>query len=130
LSSNLFQSSRISLPGLHADYAFALLTYGYAFSNLAWMTVDGLGAYERDRTISEEQRKAKDKELNVAVEFLCKASGIFAFIAETVLPAWEVNRTDGPPGFNRPPELMKEINVALSKYVSFIFPGFQLMGDL
>ena len=110
------------MPGLHADYAFALLTYGYAFSNLAWVTVDGLGAYEHDRMISEEQRKTKDKELNVAVEFLCKASGIFAFIAETVLPAWEVNRTDGPPGLNRPPELMKEINVALSKCVSFTHP--------
>lgn len=85
--------------------------------------VDGLGNYEHDRAISDESRKAKDKELNVAVDFLCRASGIFAYIADTVLPAWEVNRTDGPPGFNRPPELMKDVNSALSKRVSLIFCG-------
>ncbi|KAJ3542827.1 hypothetical protein NMY22_g3366 [Coprinellus aureogranulatus] len=117
LSSHIFQSSKLCLPGLHADYAFTLLTYAYALSNLAWSTVDGLGNYEHDRTISDDLRKAKDKELNVAVDFLCKASGIFAYIADTVLPAWEVNRTDGPPGFNRPPELMKDVNTALSKMV-------------
>ncbi|KAF6763135.1 pH-response regulator protein palC [Ephemerocybe angulata] len=117
LSSNILKSSRISLPGLHADYAFTLLIYGYALSNLAWSMVEGLGAYEQDRAISDELRKHKDKELNVAVDHLCKASGIFAYIADTVLPAWDVNRTDGPPGFNRPPELIREVNTALSKMV-------------
>jgi len=72
--------------------------------------------------ISEEARKAKDRELNVAVDFLCKASGIFLYIADTVLPAWEVNRTEAPPGFNRPPELMREVNTALSKWVWLPYP--------
>lgn len=77
--------------------------------------VDSLGSYEQDRAVSNETRQSKDKELNVAVDFLCKASGIFAHVADTVLPAWDVNRTDGPPGFNRPPELIREVNTALSK---------------
>ncbi|EAU91080.1 pH-response regulator protein palC [Coprinopsis cinerea okayama7 len=116
LSANLLKTSpRLPIPGLHADYAFTLLTYGYALCNLAWSIVNGLGTYEQDRAISDAARKVKDEQLNVAIKFLCKASGIFAYIADTVLPNWEVNRTEVPPGFNKPPELTREVNNALSK---------------
>ncbi|KAF9010615.1 hypothetical protein BDQ17DRAFT_933061 [Cyathus striatus] len=116
LSSNLFHTSpRLSVPGLHADYAFTLLTFAFALSNLAHTVVSSLGNYESERAISDEERKRKDEQLNVAVGFLCKASGIFTYVSDTVLPEWEVNRSGGPPGFNKPPELSREINNALAK---------------
>src|SRR5690606_17532857 len=61
LSSTILKSSRLALPGLHADYAFSLLIYAYALYNLAWSMVEGLGQYEQERAISEETRKSKDK---------------------------------------------------------------------
>ncbi|KAF8198069.1 hypothetical protein BJ912DRAFT_922770 [Pholiota molesta] len=115
LSANLFNSSpRLDIPGLHADYSFSLLTYAFALSNLAHSIVSSVGIYEHDRAISDTDRKAKDDRLNVAVDFLCRASGIFTFIANTVIPEWETNRTS-PPGFQRPPDVSREINSALAK---------------
>jgi hypothetical protein len=115
LSANLFNTSpRLDIPGLHADYAFALLTSGFAFSNLAHTIVTSVGTYEHDRAISDTDRKAKDEKINVAVDFLCRASGIFSFISDVVLPEWETSRAC-PPGFHKPPDLSREINHALAK---------------
>ncbi|KAF9482219.1 pH-response regulator protein palC [Pholiota conissans] len=115
LSAHLFNSSpRMDVPGLHADYSFSLLTYAFALSNLAHSIVASVGIYEHDRAITDADRKARDDKLNVAVDFLCRASGIFTFIANTVIPEWETNRTC-PPGFQRPPDVSREINTALAK---------------
>ncbi|KAF9452778.1 hypothetical protein P691DRAFT_803502 [Macrolepiota fuliginosa MF-IS2] len=116
LSNNILNNSpRLSVPGLYADLAFTLLTYGFTFSNLAHATVQSIGAYERDRTITEAQRKKKDEQLNVALGFLCKAGGVFSYITDTLLPEWEVNRGGGLNGFTRPPDLKQEVNTALVK---------------
>lgn len=118
LSSNIFNTSpRLSFPGFHADLAFTLLTYAFALSNLARHTVLSLGRYEYDRAISDADRKVKDEKLNVAVTFLCRASGIYTYIGDTVLLEWETNREGGPTGFEKPPELSQEINSALAKCV-------------
>ncbi|KDR75105.1 hypothetical protein GALMADRAFT_69154 [Galerina marginata CBS 339.88] len=115
LSANIFNSSpRLDLPGLHADYAFSLLTYGFALTNLAHSIVTSVGIYEHDRAISDTDRKAKDEKLNVAVDFLCRASGIFTYISDTVLPDWETTR-GSPPAFHKPPDLGRETNSALAK---------------
>ncbi|GLB37781.1 putative BRO1-like domain containing protein [Lyophyllum shimeji] len=116
LSANIFNTSpRLSIPGLQADLAFSLLTYAFALSNLARSTTISLGRYERDRAISELDRKAKDEQLNVAVDFLCRASGIFTYIADTVLPAWESEAKRAPMAFEKPPDLSREVNSALAK---------------
>ncbi|KAG6866389.1 hypothetical protein C0991_004673 [Blastosporella zonata] len=118
LSANIFHSSpRLSIPGLQADLAFSLLTYAFALSNLARSTVISLGRYEYDRAISESDRKAKDDQLNVAVDFLCRASGIYTYVADTVIPEWENQVKRGPTGFEQPPELSREVVNALAKYV-------------
>ena len=108
---------RITIHGMQADYAFTLITYGYALCNLSWSVVNGLGNYEQDRAISDAARKMKDEQLNVAVGFLCKASGIFSYVADNVLPSWESSRPGTPPGSSKPPELTREANSALAKYV-------------
>ncbi|KAF9462453.1 BRO1-like domain-containing protein [Collybia nuda] len=116
LSANVFNTSpRLSLPGCHTDLAFTLLTYGFALSNLARAIVSGLGQYEHDRIISELERKTKDDQLNIAVTFLCRASGIFTYIADTLLPEWENNRGGSPALTSRPPDLSREVNIALAK---------------
>lgn len=95
-----------------------LLTYGFAFCDLAHSIVTSVGAYEHDRTISDSERKAKEGRLNLAVDFLCRASGIFTHICDKVLPEWQSAR--GIPGssFQRPPDLSREVNAALAKYVT------------
>ena len=118
LSANLFNTSpRLSLPSLHADLSSSLVTYAFALSNLARSVVGSLGAYERERGISDVERKAKDEKLNFAVTLLCRASGLFSHISEQVLLDWDKNSTADPTAkdVNRPPDLSKEVNAALSK---------------
>lgn len=106
-------SPRIALASLHADLASSLLTYAFALSNFARVTVASLGSYEYDRAISEIERKAKDEKLNFAVTMLCRASGIFTYVSEKVLLDWD----KGEGASVRPPDLRKEVNAALAKSV-------------
>ncbi|KAJ7205913.1 BRO1 domain-containing protein [Mycena haematopus] len=116
LSANLFNTSpRLSLPSLHADFAYSLLTYAFALSNLARSKVSSLGTYEHDRAISDADRKAKDNQLNVAADLLCRASGIFSYISETVLVDWESASSTASTAFTKPPDLSREVNNALAK---------------
>ncbi|KAK0476744.1 BRO1-like domain-containing protein [Armillaria novae-zelandiae] len=116
LSAHIINSSpRVFLPSLHAEYAYALLTYAFSLSNLARSSVASLGPYEHDRAISDVERKSKDEKLNHAITFLCRASGIFSFISETVLPRWRGSRDGNLSGFSLPPDLSTEVNGALSK---------------
>ncbi|CAG8739010.1 16679_t:CDS:2, partial [Acaulospora colombiana] len=63
-----------SVVGLQADLAFSLLTYASALSNLAASSVNSLGLYERERAITDTQRKVKDEKLNFSVQLLLKAA--------------------------------------------------------
>ncbi|KAH9055536.1 hypothetical protein EDB87DRAFT_1302324 [Lactarius vividus] len=115
LSAQLFNNSpRLSLPSLSAELVFTLVTYGFALSNLARLNVAALGSYERERGISDVERKAKDEKLGFAVAQFCKASGIFEHVSTVALsaaeqtPSWKNIRA-------RPPELSKEVTLALSK---------------
>ena len=115
LSAQLFNNSpRIEFPGIYADYSFTLLTYGFALCNLAYTIVSSVGMYEHDRTISDAGRKSKEDQLNVAVDFLCRASGVFTHLGETVLLEWDANR-NFPTGFHKPPDISREVNNALAK---------------
>ncbi|EJD02669.1 uncharacterized protein FOMMEDRAFT_107601 [Fomitiporia mediterranea MF3/22] len=113
LSANLFNSSpRQSVPSLHADLAFTLLTYAFVLSNLARSTVTSLGNYEFERTISEMERKTKDEKLNFAVTLLCRANGVFKYLSETVLPEWDKDESSLQ---NRPPDATQQVTNALAK---------------
>lgn len=118
LSAHLFNNSpRLNLPSLYADLSSSLLTYAFALSNLARSMVAALGAYERERGISDVERKAKDEKLNFAVTLLCRASGLFSHISEQVLSDWDKHQALQPDGPNlvRPPDLSREVNAALAK---------------
>jgi hypothetical protein len=119
LSSTLFNTSpRRSIPSLHADLAFSLLTYAFALANLAHSSVLVLGAYEHERGISDTERKEKDEKLNFAVNLLCRASGIFTHIAENVLVEWDrlgSGMSSVSISTSRPPDLSRDVNNALAK---------------
>ncbi|KAF7970386.1 hypothetical protein HWV62_24249 [Athelia sp. TMB] len=117
LSANLFHSSpRLLLPTLFAEIAFTLLTYAFTLSNLARSSVASLGSYERERGISDIERKAKDEKLNFAVTLLCKASGIFSHVSEDILVSWDKSiALATSPDVARPPDLSREVNAALAK---------------
>ncbi|KAH9948929.1 hypothetical protein B0H21DRAFT_777518 [Amylocystis lapponica] len=90
LSSSLFHNSpRLSLPALSTELAFTLLTYAFSLCNLSHTVVHSLGEYERDRAISDTDRKAKDERLGFAVTLLCKAAGVFEFTAKECLAEWD-----------------------------------------
>ena len=119
LSTNVFHSSpRQSVPSLHADLAFTLLTYSFLLSNLARSTVASLGNYELERTISDTERKAKDEKLNFAVTLLCRASGVYKYLSETVLPEWDKSESSS---VGRPPDVTTQVTNALAKLVSINF---------
>ena len=104
-------SPRLDFPGPYSDLHFSLLTYGFALSNSAASVVKSLGDYERQRYSSEADRKASDERLNLAVTFLCRASGAFGYLGETVLP--EVFR--GSTSLPRVPDVSREVLAALAK---------------
>lgn len=113
ISSTRFRGpQRVDLPGLHYELASTLLTYALTLSNFAGATVQGLGSFERDRSISAEERKAKDDRLRWAADTLCRASGILLYLSQELLPKWRdaVGRIDG-----LPPDLTTEATLALSK---------------
>jgi hypothetical protein len=118
LSAHLFNNSpRLELPTLPAELVFTLLTYAFALSNLARLNVAALGTYERERGISDVERKAKDEKLGFAVTLLCRASGLFEHVSTTALSGTE--QTPGRKSNRaRAPELCKEVASALSKYDS------------
>ncbi|KAI6121787.1 hypothetical protein F5141DRAFT_534993 [Pisolithus sp. B1] len=99
---------RVPLPFLHADSAFSLLTYDMALSNFARLTVNAIGYYEHEPTISGIERHAKPK---FAVSLLCHASGVCAHLSESALIDWNDAGASGP----RPPDLTTEVCAALSK---------------
>ncbi|KAE8267759.1 hypothetical protein A4X09_0g4588 [Tilletia walkeri] len=103
---------RIALRGIHYELTSVLLLSATALSNLATSLITALGSYERDRTLSEQDRKSKDDRLKTAADLLCRASGIFEYLGTTLIPAWEnaVGRIDP-----RPPETTPELASALSK---------------
>ena len=97
---------------------FTFLTYAFALSILSRTVVHSLGAYERDRAISDADRKAKDEKLQFAVTLLCKAAGVFEHISKECIQEWERERervVAAGMTCPRPPDLTREVVVALSK---------------
>lgn len=118
LSESLFNSSpRQSVPSLHADLAFTLLTYAFVLSNLARTTVASLGNYECERSISDADRKAKDEKLNFAVTLLCRAGGVYKHLSEKVLPEWDKSDSSSQ---GRPPDVTQQVTNALAKSANFL----------
>ncbi|KAG8839639.1 hypothetical protein FRB91_011619 [Serendipita sp. 411] len=122
LSANILNTSpRQSVTGLFSDLAFTLLTYGSALCNLAASSVTSLGQYERERAITDAQRKVKDEKLNFSVQLFLKAAGVFSHVAESVIPQWEraleeSNVKADPLMGLRPVEFNRELVLALSRF--------------
>ena len=120
LSSTLFHTQpRLALPTLSTDLIFTSLTYAFALSNLSRAVVDSLGSYEIQRAILDAERKTKDERLGFAVTLLCRAAGVFEWIAKEGITRWESERErlarHGGGWISRPPDFSKEVVVALSK---------------
>ena len=85
-----------------------------ALSNFSHSVIASLGAYEYERATSDKERKEKDERLNFGVTLLCRASGVFSAISESVLG--ELDKVSAG-DWVRPPDLWKEVNAALAKSV-------------
>ncbi|KAI5451402.1 hypothetical protein NCC49_001709 [Naganishia albida] len=88
-----------SLPSFGAELVMSLTTYALALANLAHGTVrDPLsaaaGAGERRRITSAADDKRQVDRLAQGADMLCRASGVFEYIALRVLPAWEARIAD------------------------------------
>jgi hypothetical protein len=92
---------------------YSVLTYGYALSNLSRVLSLGLGFYELDPGISEQERRAQDEKLTFPITLLCRASGVFEYAAGKLLTLWE-HSSQGLPAA-RPVDLTREVCTALSK---------------
>lgn len=92
-----------SLPSFGAELVMSLTTYALALANLAHGTVRdalsaaagaGAGAGERRRITSAADDKRQVDRLAQGADMLCRASGVFEYIALCVLPAWEARIAD------------------------------------
>jgi hypothetical protein len=92
-----------------------LLTYAFALLNLARCVVISLGSYEYERAIMGAELKAKDERLAFAVSLLCKAAGVFEYVVKDVLGLWERERQTLKEDHVNPPDLSREVVMALSK---------------
>ena len=114
VSSARFRGAvRVELAGLHYELVSTLLTYALGLSNFAAATVSSLGSFERDRSISTEERKAKDERLRWSADTLSRAAGVLEYLSEELIPKWK-NQCGGGVG-QRVPELTSEGLRALSK---------------
>jgi hypothetical protein len=87
---------------------------------MAASSVTSLGYYERERAITDAQRKVKDDKLNFAVQLLLRSAGVFSHVAENVIPQWErslleVNEGQASSPNGKPVDLCKELVSALSR---------------
>ncbi|PWN51101.1 hypothetical protein IE53DRAFT_386564 [Violaceomyces palustris] len=106
------QPQRTRIPGLYYELITTLLLSALSLFNFATSAAISLGDYERDVRLTEAERKSKDERLKWSADTLCKACGIFEYLAEVLIPQWEnqVGKVDG-----RPPEVTREVVDALSK---------------
>jgi hypothetical protein len=108
----------LSLCTLPAELALILLTYAAALSNLARASVLAAGSFEHSAAIADAERKQGDDKLAFAVTLLCRASGVFQHVGDTIIGQWDAAVTalsEVTFPIVRPPELSREVTLALAK---------------
>lgn len=115
ISLGLTSPPRIS----HFELAATLLSYGICLANAAAVLVASLGSYEVSSSVSSSAITTHDETVNQAADMLCRASGVFAHLAETVVPRWEA-AVGGDSLRSRPVEFTRDAAIALSKSVRLV----------
>lgn len=106
----------------HFELAATLLSYAICLANSAAVLVSSLGSYEIASSVSSSAISTHDETVNQAADMLCRASGIFLHLADTVIPRWEASV--GIESLRaRPIEFTRDAATALSKSV----PRFSLL---
>ncbi|KAJ9121671.1 hypothetical protein QFC22_002291 [Naganishia vaughanmartiniae] len=99
-SSSMGSPSIQNLPAFGSELVMTLTCYAAALSNLANDTLrDPYSATQgsssnRQRMTSTAEDKRKIDKLAQAADMLCRASGLFDYIAQTLLPEWEARIAD------------------------------------
>ena len=111
--SALAPGVKAELHSIHAEMCAMHALYGMALSNEAVAMVDAVGPYELDASLGADERRACDERLKLAADMLCRASGVFGYLADRLVPQWDtIDET------RRVPELTLEGGQALAKYVA------------
>ncbi|GAA5943487.1 uncharacterized protein JCM15063_006488 [Sporobolomyces koalae] len=106
--------TRVVLPSFHFELTATLLAYGICLANASAVLVAALGSYEVSASVSSSAITAHDETVNHAADMLCRASGIFLHLAETVIPRWEA--AVGIESLrSRPVEFTRDAATALSR---------------
>ncbi|GAA5851574.1 hypothetical protein JCM5353_008966 [Sporobolomyces roseus] len=116
LSSQALKKNRtkVALPSFHFELTATLLSYAICLANASATLVSSLGSYEISSSVSSSAISVHDETVNQAAEMLCRASGVFLYLAETVIPRWEA--AVGVESLKaRPVEFTRDAATALSK---------------
>ncbi|GAA5998717.1 hypothetical protein JCM5350_005398 [Sporobolomyces pararoseus] len=106
--------TKVALPSFHFELAATLLSYAICLANSAAVLVSSLGSYEIASSVSSSAISTHDETVNQAADMLCRASGIFLHLADTVIPRWEASV--GIESLRaRPIEFTRDAATALSK---------------
>ena len=104
---SMLVSSKFRLHGLLSEGCLMHMLYACSLRAEAATIVEALGAYE----LGAHDRKACDDRLRVAIDLLCRASGVCEYVATQLLPTYPA-----PPSKSAyPPELVSEGVQACSK---------------
>lgn len=104
--SALGRNAKYTLRGITAELCAMHMLLGMALANEAAVVVEALGLYELDTSLDTATRRQNDERLKIAADLLCRAAGVFDYVAVELLPKWE---SDVP----RPPELTRDVATAL-----------------
>lgn len=90
-----------NLPAFGSELVMTLTCYATTLSNLAsdtlrdpQSTTSRNGPADRQRITTTAEDKRKIDKLAQAADMLCRASGLFDYIAQTLLPTWEARIAD------------------------------------
>mgnify|MGYP002743829860 CR=1 FL=1 len=104
---SMLVSGKFRLQGLLSEVCLMHMLYASSLRAEAATIVDALGAYE----LGASDRKACDDRVRVAIDLLCRASGVCEYVATQLLPTYPA-----PPYKSAyPPELVSEGVQACSK---------------
>ncbi|WFD44946.1 hypothetical protein MPSI1_003620 [Malassezia psittaci] len=107
--SALGRHTKYAMHGVLAELCAVHILLGMALSNQAASMVHTLGLYELDSSKNTMERQQNDQQIKVATDWLCRAAGIFDYVATRLVPKYK-------PATPRLPEMTSDACLAMARF--------------
>lgn len=82
-------SPTYDLPTFGSELIFVLTTLASSYNNLASSLVPFSSSSKAPPTLTSEQEKRQIENLSAAADNICRAAGVFEYVAEKLIPMWQ-----------------------------------------